>query len=146
MLKTRNSVRNRLPNALQTYTSLPAHYAPHGWTSLEAFMLTRSLDLHATSDKPKDKDWVNVSLEYLKAYVQDMGKVLLIATEDHVAYTESVVKALRQAAEELDAGKSDLERTLPSSTAHNMFLPNRAHAPRAPCFRRFNTKRCHQSG
>ncbi len=69
-------------------------------------MLTRSLDLHATSEKPKDKDWVNVSLEYLKAYVQDMGKALLIATEDHVAYTENIVKALRQAAEELETGMS----------------------------------------
>ncbi|KAI0093548.1 trafficking protein particle complex subunit 10 [Irpex rosettiformis] len=96
-------VRNRLPNALQTYTSLPAHYAPHGWTSLEAFMLTRSLDLHATSEKPKDKDWVNISLEYLKAYVQDMGRDLLISTDDHVAYTASVVKALRLAAEELES-------------------------------------------
>ena len=112
MSKTTNSnvwssrrVRNRLSNALQTYTSLPAHYAPHGWTSLEAFMLTRSLDLHTTTDKSKDKDWINVSLEYLKAYVQDMGKDLLITTEDHVAYTASVVKALRAAAEELESGE-----------------------------------------
>ncbi|KAI0341805.1 hypothetical protein BDW22DRAFT_1377071 [Trametopsis cervina] len=96
-------VRERLSNALQTYTSLPAHYAPHGWTSLEAFMLTRSLDLHATSQKPRDKEWLNVLLDFLKAYVQDLGKALLITTEDHVAYTTSLVGRLRETSESLES-------------------------------------------
>lgn len=67
-------------------------------------MLTRSLDLHATSEKPKDKDWINILLEFLKAYVQDSGKALLINTEDHVAYTASLVKSLKDAAADLDTG------------------------------------------
>ena len=90
--------------AIQTFTSLPAHYAPHGWTSLEAFMLTRSLDLQALSDKPKDQEWINVVLEFLKAYVQDLGKALLINQDDHVAYTTSLVKSLRDAASRLQSG------------------------------------------
>jgi trafficking protein particle complex subunit 10 len=98
-------VRDRIPNARQTYTSLPAHYAPHGWTSLEAFMLTKSLDLHTESQKTKDADWIHVVLDYLKAYVQDMGKALLITVEDHVAYTSALVKSLREAASDLESGE-----------------------------------------
>ena len=69
-------------------------------------MLTRALDLHAEAQKPQDRDWVMILLEYLKAYVQDMGKSLLITKEDHVVYTSSLVYALRQAALSLDAGSS----------------------------------------
>ncbi|GJE95190.1 trafficking protein particle complex subunit 10 [Phanerochaete sordida] len=95
-------VRGRLSNAMQTYTSLPAHYSPHGWTSLEAFMLTRALDLHDSVAKPHDRDWLLVLLEYLKAYVQDLGKALLISKDDHVAYTSSLVQALREAASSVE--------------------------------------------
>ncbi|EKM55480.1 uncharacterized protein PHACADRAFT_143869 [Phanerochaete carnosa HHB-10118-sp] len=95
-------VRGRLSNAMQTYTSLPAHYSPHGWTSLEAFMLTRALDLHDSVAKPHDKDWLLILLEYLKAYVQDLGKALLITKDDHVAYTSSLVQALREAASSIE--------------------------------------------
>ena len=93
-----------MTTALQTYTSLPAHYAPHGWTSLEAFMLTRALDLHESVEKPHDKDWLPILLEYLRAYVHDLGKALLITKDDHVVYTSSLVDALRQAAHSLEAG------------------------------------------
>ncbi|KAF7793103.1 hypothetical protein EIP86_004211 [Pleurotus ostreatoroseus] len=94
-------VRGQLASALQTYTSLPAHYSPHSWTSLEAFMLTQALDLHAQSGKPRDRDWILILLEFLKAYVQDMGKSLLTAKEDHVAYASSLVDVLRDAAQAL---------------------------------------------
>ena len=100
-----------MTTALQTYTSLPAHYAPHGWTSLEAFMLTRALDLHESVEKPHDKDWLSVLLEYLKAYVHDLGKALLITKDDHVAYTSSLVHALRQAAQSLETGSSTYYQT-----------------------------------
>ncbi|KIP08175.1 hypothetical protein PHLGIDRAFT_88626 [Phlebiopsis gigantea 11061_1 CR5-6] len=94
--------RGRMTSALQTYTSLPAHYAPHGWVSLEAFMLTRALDLHDSAEKPHDRDWLSILLDYLKAYVHDLGRALLITKEDHVAYTSSLVHALRQAASSLE--------------------------------------------
>lgn len=68
-------------------------------------MLTRSLDLHENSNKPKDKDWINVLLEFLKAYVQDSGKALLVTKEDHIAYTTSLVKSLSEAAADLESGE-----------------------------------------
>ncbi|OBZ75937.1 Trafficking protein particle complex subunit 10 [Grifola frondosa] len=95
--------RGRLPNALQTYTSLPAHYAPHGWTSLESFMLTRALHVHSSAEKPRDRDWIHVLLHFLKAYVEDMGKELLIEEEDYESYISGLVSALKDAAHELDS-------------------------------------------
>ena len=67
-------------------------------------MLTRALDLHAEAQKPQDRDWVMILLEYLKAYVQDMGKSLLITKEDHVRYTSSLVEALVESARTLKSG------------------------------------------
>ena len=68
-------------------------------------MLTRALDLHDSVEKPRDRDWLLILLEYLKAYVQYLGKALLITTDDHVAYTSSLVPALRETALALEAGK-----------------------------------------
>lgn len=105
IINNRISVRGRLSTALQTYTSLPAHYSPHGWASLEAFMLTKALDLHDSVEKPRDREWLLVLLEYLKAYVHDLGKALLVTKEDHVAYTSSLVRALREAASAVETGQ-----------------------------------------
>ncbi|PSR94078.1 hypothetical protein PHLCEN_2v4506 [Hermanssonia centrifuga] len=102
-------VRGRLTNALQTYTSLPAHYAPHGWTSLEAFMLIRALDLHSSAEKPKDREWMVVLLEFLKAYVQDLGKALLITKEDHAAYVTSLINGLKDVAHSLQSDLTHLD-------------------------------------
>ncbi|KAI0362291.1 hypothetical protein OH77DRAFT_1416520 [Trametes cingulata] len=94
--------RGRLSSALQTYTSLPAHYSPHGWTSLEAFMLNRALDIHASAEKPKDREWIHILLHFLRAYVDDMGMDLLLSTEDSKAYVAQLVSALKDSAHELD--------------------------------------------
>ena len=69
-------------------------------------MLTRALELHEEVEKPHDKDWIVVLLEFLKAYVQDLGKALLITKEDHVAYTSSLVNALAESARTLPSGMS----------------------------------------
>lgn len=69
-------------------------------------MLTRALDLHDSVEKPHDRDWLSILLDYLKAYVHDLGKALLITKEDHIAYTSSLVHALRQAASTLETGSS----------------------------------------
>ncbi|KAI0647217.1 trafficking protein particle complex subunit 10 [Trametes meyenii] len=94
--------RDRLSSALQTYTSLPAHYSPHGWTSLEAFMLNRALDIHASTEKPKDREWIHILLHFLRAYVDDVGMDLLLSKEDSEAYVTQLVSVLRAAADELD--------------------------------------------
>ena len=67
-------------------------------------MLTRALDLHSEAEKPRDREWITLLLEYLKAYVQDFGKALLITKEDHVAYTSSLISALSDSARALKAG------------------------------------------
>ncbi|KAI8998488.1 trafficking protein particle complex subunit 10 [Trametes punicea] len=95
--------RGRLSTALQTYTSLPAHYSPHGWTSLEAFMLNRALDIHAAAEKPKDREWIHILLHFLRAYVDDLGKDLLLSKQDSEAYVGRLVMALKDAAHELDS-------------------------------------------
>ena len=69
-------------------------------------MLTRALDLHSETEKPKDRDWILILLDFLKAYVQDLGKALLITKEDHVAYASSLVESLKASAQSLQAGTS----------------------------------------
>ncbi|KAI0327179.1 hypothetical protein GY45DRAFT_1328000 [Cubamyces sp. BRFM 1775] len=103
--------RDRLSNALQTYTSLPAHYSPHGWTSLEAFMLNRALDIHASAEKPRDREWIHILLHFLRAYVDDMGRDLLMNKEDSEAYVAHLVQALNDAARELDADTPSPDHT-----------------------------------
>ncbi|KAG1740807.1 uncharacterized protein EDB91DRAFT_339634 [Suillus paluster] len=44
--------RGRLESALAIFTSLPAHYAPHMWTSLESFMLSHAINIHAELEQP----------------------------------------------------------------------------------------------
>ncbi|KAI0748290.1 trafficking protein particle complex subunit 10 [Daedaleopsis nitida] len=95
--------RGRMGSALQTYTSLPAHYSPHGWTSLEAFMLNRALTIHEAAEKAKDREWVHVLLHFLRAYVEDMGKQLLLSEEDSATYVHKLVTELKAVTQELDA-------------------------------------------
>ncbi|KAI0665103.1 trafficking protein particle complex subunit 10 [Cubamyces menziesii] len=103
--------RDRLSSALQTYTSLPAHYSPHGWTSLEAFMLNRALDIHASAEKPRDREWIHILLHFLRAYVDDMGRDLLMNKEDSEAYVAHLVQALNDAARELDSDTPSPDHT-----------------------------------
>ena len=104
--------RGRLSEALQTFTSLPAHYAPHGWTSLESYMLFQALGIHNTAEKPKDREWVFILLNFLKAYVQDFGKELLMSEQDHVTYVTELIHDLREATRDAESG---VYSTLPSS-------------------------------
>ncbi|KAI1794522.1 trafficking protein particle complex subunit 10 [Ganoderma leucocontextum] len=94
--------RGRLTNALQTYTSLPAHYSPHGWTSMEAYMLNRALNIHHAAEKPKDREWIHILLHFLRAYVEDGGRDLLLSEEDNKTYVEGLIAALKEAARNLD--------------------------------------------
>ncbi|PIL24147.1 hypothetical protein GSI_13900 [Ganoderma sinense ZZ0214-1] len=94
--------RGRLANALQTYTSLPAHYSPHGWTSMEAYMLNRALNIHDAAERAKDREWIHILLHFLRAYVEDGGRDLLLSEEDNKAYVEGLIAALKEAARNLD--------------------------------------------
>jgi trafficking protein particle complex subunit 10 len=99
-----SSHRGQLSNALTTYSSLPAHYAPHTWTSLESFMLSQALDTHADLNKSKDIEWIHVLLSYLRAYIDNRGTELLLHEADKVAYVTELVNGLETAVSELETG------------------------------------------
>lgn len=67
-------------------------------------MLNRALDIHASAEKPKDREWIHILLHFLRAYVDDMGMDLLLSTDDSEAYVAQLVSALKDAAHELDSG------------------------------------------
>ncbi|KAK0503134.1 hypothetical protein EDD18DRAFT_1136499 [Armillaria luteobubalina] len=93
--------RGRLSTALATYTSLPAHYAPHKWTSLQSLMLSRALDIHESLEKPKDREWIHILLSFLSIYIES-GAELLLCEQDAHAYVSRLVGELKSAASELD--------------------------------------------
>ncbi|KAG6336920.1 hypothetical protein ID866_2158 [Astraeus odoratus] len=97
--------RGRLPNALSIFSSLPAHYAPHMWTSLESYMLSRAIDTHLRLNKPYDREWIHILLAFLKAYVNESGSETLVS-RDINEYVTGLVSSLRQAAESLDSDLS----------------------------------------
>lgn len=67
-------------------------------------MLSRALDTHAKLHKPKDREWIHILLSFLKAYVDDFGKELLMHEEDKEVYVSQLVNEMRSAVCELDAG------------------------------------------
>jgi len=98
------SHRGQLSQALTTYSSLPAHYAPHMWTSLESFMLSRALDTHADLSKVKDTEWIHVLLSYLATYIDNQGMEILMHEVDKVAYLTELMNGLKTAVSELETG------------------------------------------
>ncbi|KAK1232281.1 hypothetical protein PQX77_004655 [Marasmius sp. AFHP31] len=97
--------RGRLDTALTTYSSLPAHYALHLWTSLESSSLRHALDTHAALDKPRDREWILILLSFMKTYAESSGAELLMSEEDKAAYLSSLSDQLKLAAESLQEGK-----------------------------------------
>ena len=67
-------------------------------------MLNRALNIHAAAEKPKDREWIHVLLHFLRAYVEDMGRQLLMSEEDSAAYVQGLATQLQAAAQELDTG------------------------------------------
>ncbi|KAG7092380.1 hypothetical protein E1B28_008737 [Marasmius oreades] len=93
--------RGRLDAALNTYTSLPAHYALHLWTSLESSALYLALETHASLDRPRDREWIHILLSFMKAYAESAGAELLISAKDQVTYISHLLEQLIIAASEL---------------------------------------------
>ncbi|KAI6132070.1 trafficking protein particle complex subunit 10 [Pisolithus croceorrhizus] len=94
--------RGRLSNALAIFSSLPAHYAPHMWTSLESFMLSRAIDTHTLLQKPRDREWIYLLLAFLRTYVNETSSEPLISHNiDH--YVTKLATALREVSEKLDS-------------------------------------------
>ncbi|TRM61873.1 trafficking protein particle complex subunit 10 [Schizophyllum amplum] len=116
--------RQRLSTALTTFTSLPAHYSPHHWTSLEFFVLSRALDTHAALDQQHDRDWIHTLLAFLNAYVTTMGKELLMDQADSERYLVGLIEALQKAAVELDQQLEYTDHPALTLTAENEAVPS----------------------
>ena len=96
--------RGKLDRALNTFISLPAHYSPHAWTSLEALMLHRALQTHSQLKKPQDTEWLHRVLSFLKAYVEHQNDEILVQEVDKIGYISKLVDSLRKSAESLETG------------------------------------------
>jgi trafficking protein particle complex subunit 10 len=96
----------RYSQAYQTYASLPAHYAPHTWTSLAAFMQARRLDTHARLGNPHTREWIETVLAFLKAFVEESTHtdMELLGKSDARTYVAGLIEELRQDTSELDRG------------------------------------------
>lgn len=115
------SHRDRLKSALQTYSSLPAHYSPHRWTSLESYVLSQAVDIYALSGIDKDKQWITIALSYLKSYSGGGGSEgeSLIPHADSTTYITNLVGSLKAVVDKLS------ERSLSCSPTRFAFSPNR---------------------
>jgi hypothetical protein len=96
-----HSHRGGLTSGLQTYTSLPAHYAPHNWTSLESYMLSQAINLYALAGTNRDKQWVNIVLKYLKLWSSGSISEPLTRQDDSATYIANLVESLKLAVDKL---------------------------------------------
>ncbi|EJD39309.1 hypothetical protein AURDEDRAFT_71368 [Auricularia subglabra TFB-10046 SS5] len=116
-------LRARNQEANSTYASLPAHYAHHSWTGLEAFMLLRAMETHAGPDK--DRAWAEAALAFLRAHVTIGAQGLLgglASNVDEKEYLERVVQGLREACADAESdvivtGHPALVLNVPDTTA-----------------------------
>ncbi|EJD05845.1 uncharacterized protein FOMMEDRAFT_79224 [Fomitiporia mediterranea MF3/22] len=94
--------RERLTAALQTFTSLPAHYAPNRWSSLEAYMLFQSVETHVRLRSDHDRQWIHIVAAFLKAYLEDNSMNLLDGMTDKCAYIRRLIENVAEAAPQVD--------------------------------------------
>lgn len=97
------SHREQYTPALTTYSSLPAHYAPHTWTGLESYMLSQALDTHAKMGQPKDNEWMHNVLSYLRSFIEYQGSDLLSHEDDKVEYISRLVASLTETANNMES-------------------------------------------
>ncbi|KAG9041581.1 hypothetical protein FS837_012056 [Tulasnella sp. UAMH 9824] len=64
-----DDARQRHPSAHAVFASLPGHYVAQKWSSLEGFVLLRSMKCYPQLDRPKDKEWVTQAIAFLRAFV-----------------------------------------------------------------------------
>ena len=95
------SHRGRLTSSLQTYSSLPAHYAPHNWTSLESYMLSQAINVYALAGTNRDKQWIHIALKYLKLWSNGSIDELLTRQNDNATYITNLVGSLKVSVDKL---------------------------------------------
>ena len=96
-------------------------------------MRMQALSIHTSTEQPKDADWAHIVLDFLKAYVEDMGAELLMDVDDHKAYVTGLIESLRHAASELQAGWFECCRSIMNSSERSRLSTTRHTVPRSPC-------------
>ena len=79
-------------------------------------MRMQALSIHTSTEQPKDVDWAHIVLDFLKAYVEDMGAELLMDVDDHKAHVTGLIESMQHAAPELQAGWSAHHQRLRNSS------------------------------
>ncbi|KAF8626389.1 hypothetical protein AX15_005037 [Amanita polypyramis BW_CC] len=95
--------RGRLAAALTTYSSLPVHYAPYTWSSLESFTLLRALDAHAELQKTKDTEWIHILLAFLKTIAEWPEVYSFINRSNRIEYISSLLQSLKSVSSTLES-------------------------------------------
>lgn len=101
-------VRERHSNAMQTYASLPAHYAPHKWSSLEAYMLFRSIETHSRMQNDHDRQWIHTALAFIKTYLEGNGTEFLSGFQARDQYISRLVEAIIESSTKVEGGESQV--------------------------------------
>ncbi|KAF7440398.1 hypothetical protein PC9H_000743 [Pleurotus ostreatus] len=94
--------RGRLDAAQTTFASLPSHYAPHMWTSLEAFMLCRALHAYSKGPIPDSREWVSLVLSFMKLCIDELGMSLVDFQGDVKSQIDDLLESVQKVASQLD--------------------------------------------
>ncbi|KAG9015714.1 hypothetical protein FRB90_004359, partial [Tulasnella sp. 427] len=68
-----DNCRQRYPSAHAVFASLPGHYLAQRWSSLEGLVLSKSMGCYPALNRPRDKEWVNQAVAFLRAFVIESG-------------------------------------------------------------------------
>lgn len=71
----------------------------------------QAVDIHSKLEKPRDREWIHVILDFLKAYVADLSQEFLMEDEDKIEYISGLTDMLREAANDLDSGQQQIQPT-----------------------------------
>lgn len=110
--------RSRRKEAYQVYSSLPAHYIPHSWTSLATFMQIRRLDVHSKLEQPQNQEWADIVLSFFKGFVEDQMHVDLavIGKENLREYTGNLLQLALKTISETEKGVVETDHPMLSIT------------------------------
>jgi hypothetical protein len=95
-------------------------------------MLGRAVTAHADVGRPRDREWVLGALAYLRAYVEELGREVMMPDEDKRQWLGALVREVQEAAEGLDLGRSLCLDSLPCSRRWLIFFRSdvvNAHHP-----------------
>lgn len=87
----RHSARQRYPSGHAVFASLPGHYVAQRWSSLEGFVLLKSMESYPQQDRPKEKEWASQAAAFLRAFVVHGGHQNVQAEEPNDAAFASML-------------------------------------------------------